>query len=257
MILNLYYHALSRKGGKPGVNEDYLALPEAVEQTPAGGMISKEANPLFVLCDGLGGHQAGEIASRFCCSIMKDKFNKLASEPDTQSLKEIISQVNRELNQLGNSESEYYKMATTLAALVITPERAIICNVGDSRIYLFSSQELQQLSEDHSVVWNYYRQHLISKDDILKHPEKHLVTQAMGLSSQVEVFTREINLPEHFVFLLCSDGMSDYVRDSEIATLIENATCLLPLSENLWDRAQSQGSYDDISVILISDYLKY
>lgn len=256
MILNLFYHALSRKGRKPGANEDCLALPESGELLPFGGMITNEVNPLFVLCDGLGGHQAGEMASRFCCSIIKDKFNGFTSEPDKELLTDLISQVNRELYQLGNSRPEYFNMATTLAILVITSERAIIGNVGDSRIYLYTGQEFSQLSEDHSVVWNYYRRHLISKDDILNHPEKHLVTQAMGLAPQVEVFTHVIRLPEHFVFLLCSDGLSDYVRDSAIASLIANASGLLPLSEDLWNRAQTQGSYDDISVILISDYLK-
>ncbi|MBN1327512.1 MAG: serine/threonine-protein phosphatase, partial [Candidatus Cloacimonetes bacterium] len=153
-------------------------------------------------------------------------------------------------------KSEYRGMGTTLSALLLLDRKAEIYNVGDSRIYLFSDNGLFQLTEDHSIVWEKYRQRMISKEDIITQPEKNLVTQAIGFLPSCKIFSDSIELPEKYIILICSDGLTDVIPDRKIENLLSRTKNLDNALKSLYQISQNNGSRDDVTMILISNFLK-
>jgi protein phosphatase len=238
----MFYYAKSTQGLKSRTNEDYYLLPD------------KDTNrlPVFLLCDGMGGHPAGNIASRLCIEI----FHELYLADSKNSLENITREVNRQIIEYSTSHPECYRMGTTLCALKVDDEIASIVSVGDSRVYLFTPADFEQLTEDQSPVWELFSQGLISKDDITTHPRNNIIKEAIGLKEIVTINSYKITYPsERWVFLICSDGLTDVTVDAEIHDVMKGITTLKEGVDKLTRLAIQNKSRDDITVVLVSSYI--
>ncbi|MCK4695247.1 MAG: serine/threonine-protein phosphatase [Candidatus Cloacimonetes bacterium] len=252
----IHFYALSKKGSKSPRNEDNLSLPENNNKMKAENLDYKNKGYFFTLCDGLGGHLAGEVASKLCSEwLMKDYYETDIKQDIKTWLREEIENVNKRIYELSLKNEKYTRMGTTFVSLLIKDETAYINNVGDSRLYYFRNNKLEQITDDHSIVWEYYKNNLITKDDILRSNEKHIITQAMGLEVSVKINDYDISLPDKYLFLLCSDGLTDVTFDKDIEGIIKNSKSLKECVEKLYEISQKNLSRDDVTLILVSNYL--
>ncbi|MBN2460396.1 MAG: serine/threonine-protein phosphatase [Candidatus Cloacimonetes bacterium] len=245
------YLGLSHHGFKSPSNEDSYLLPNS---NPDFDLQHKGL--LFTLCDGMGGHNAGEVASHFCTEwLMNEYYLKSSDTSEKTDFNTIINTINKRLYYLACDNENYYRMGTTLVTLLLSPAKNLACNVGDSRLYLFNGEQMEQITEDHSVVWELYQNKVITKDEILLHPCKNLVTNAVGLEPTTVVNCYDIKLPEKYIFLLCSDGLTDVAIDSEIEQVLKEAASLENTAAMLYRLSQLNDSQDDVTLILVSNYL--
>jgi protein phosphatase len=237
----MYYCAKSTHGLKSPKNEDYYWVE------------NKADKPLYLLCDGMGGHPAGDVASKLSCEL----FSKHYLFDPNQALKEIAIRVNSEVFEYANTHDGCLRMGTTLLAISLHEESAEIVSVGDSRVYLFTPTDFEQLTEDQSPVWELFAQGLIEKEDILTHTKKNLIKGAIGLKQEVKVNSYNFKYPaDEWIFLLCSDGLTDVTLDSEIHETLKTISTLSEGVSKLTRIAIQNKSRDDITVILVSNYIQ-
>jgi len=249
----LNYYALSRKGKKSPKNEDSCSLPNKYKNK----YDLKNKGYLFTVCDGVGGHQAGEVASSICAKLLlKNYYQHYDNQYPMKWLENEINILNQRIKEIPPDFPDFPGMATSLVSLLIFNETAYINNVGDSRLYLYSENTLTQITSDQSPVWKLYEKGIISKDEIITQENKNLISQAIGLGSIVEMNSYQIRLPEKFIFLLCSDGLTDVTLDQEIEDVIREMHELRTGTEELYKISQKNHSLDDVTIILVSNYLK-
>ena len=147
-------------------------------------------------------------------------------------------------------------MGTTLVSLLIKNEIAYVNHVGDSRRYLFDfgDNKFAQITEDHSEVWELYKNGHIEKDDIINNPRKNIITQALGSAQNIKINHYTMNLSKKCLFLLCSDGLTDVVIDNTIRNIIVNGSNLKRIAKSLYSLSQENKSKDDVTIILVSNF---
>jgi len=242
------YTAKTHPGQKYSHNEDYFLLPEPGEskkRLPTGRL-----GHLFLLCDGMGGGNAGEVASQMACRWIFDAF--YTSRKPVPS--DIIINTNRRLYALSKDYAEYQGMGTTLVAGLFRKKEAVFYTVGDSRVYRLRAGTLEQLSEDQSEVWELYKLGQISKDDIRTHPRNNIITRAMGVDPVMKpehINRCKSDLQKGDRFLLCSDGLSDMLADSEIAVIMNKNMSPEDTAHELVRGANENGGRDNITVVII------
>jgi protein phosphatase len=222
---------------------------------------------VYLVADGMGGHAAGEVASRLAADEIANTFagrTELENEtwPEHWSMsrsatanllvdailaghERVTRAVSRDVNLKG--------MGTTVVAAVRPPgtDRLIICHVGDSRAYRLRSDELVLLTEDHSWVHEQVAAGFLTEEAARSHPLKNVVTQALGGSSEPRVDILETDFEVNDIYLLCSDGLNSMLTDSEIANLMQEGGSLESIAERLIVRANAQGGNDNVTVVLI------
>ena len=243
--MNILFSAKSVHGTKTTKNQDSFSIPLKKYDTQNKGW-------LFVVCDGLGGYYGSEIASRMCCQMLLDEY--YSSEDITDFplwFQEKFTQIN---NAVINKAEElnYNRMSTTAVCLLVKDDKAYITNCGDSRLYLFADGKHSQITEDHSVVWEYYKQGYITKDEIILSNVKNLITEAIGLGPEPKVDSYTIDLPNKFAFLLCSDGLTDVATDTEIENVLHKYTDPKQCVKALYNLSQTHFSRDDVTVVVVS-----
>ena len=186
---------------------------------------------LLVVCDGMGGANAGNVASRFAAQAfaasVKPALQDALDETTRQErLTRALHEANDTVFTLAGRQPEFRGMGTTLVAALVQGGRATILNVGDSRAYLFDGTRLHQLTDDHSYVEEMRRQGRITEADARTHPQKNLITRAVGVEPFVEGDLFEATLAPHEVLLLCSDGLTGMVEDDRIAQTLQSAQTL-------------------------------
>ncbi|MCD4820474.1 MAG: protein phosphatase 2C domain-containing protein [Candidatus Cloacimonetes bacterium] len=249
--MNLNYYGISAKGKKSPENEDNFLLPiknDVYKLVPD----TKNKGHLFLLCDGMGGSRAGEVASQLCCGwFFKEYYDNSEEIEDIHRwMEEEIDSLNNRLFQLSEEYAEYNGMGTTLVNLLIKDDIAYFNNVGDSRLYLFRNNELKQLTEDDSEVWKLYKAGLITKDEILINPRKNIITRAIATRSFIEVHKyTEIKTKSRDIFILCSDGLTDFVKDSEIAEILKSKINIVEKTKTLLKIAKENKTNDDTTII--------
>lgn len=216
---------------------------------------------LFVIADGMGGHNAGEIASKLAVeSIMNfinciddSEFNKNSDEIQVQQIiHDAIVKTNETVFKKSLQKIEFKGMGTTLVlALFQKPNTIHIANVGDSRAYLFRNGKLKMLTEDHSITATMLRDGIITKFEAKKHPYCHHLTRSIGTSNNIKAFTSFFNIIPGDIILLCSDGLWDVLSDKEITGLLQKHTSPKKICEDLIARANELNSSDNISSIVI------
>jgi protein phosphatase len=204
--------------------------------------------PVMVVADGMGGHVAGEVASRLACETVMRRLG----EPDlgpAELLREAIAAANDVILEEARRDPRLEGMGTTLTALLVRDGKAWLGHVGDSRAYLLRDGELHQLSEDHSLVGEMVRSGLLSPEAARSHPEKNVLYKALGTTSDVEptVWQAGLDLRPGDVLLVCSDGLTDLVPDAAIATSLEQHEPL-DACRDLLQQAMEAGGYDNVTV---------
>ncbi len=221
-----------------------------------GIFVNKDGTMLAVVCDGMGGHQAGEVASERAVSHIKEMWEETihisSPEPAEIWLKTFILQTNQLLFEHANSHEECLGMGTTIVAAILGDSFVTLAHVGDSRIYLISENGAKQLTEDHTFVNELVKTGQISKEDAEHHPRKNVILQALGTEKSVKIDIKTITYDDPGYMLLCSDGLTDKVNDREIVEVLNNGSQTLSAkAEELIRRANHYGGEDNITVAIL------
>ena len=236
------FFGLSNKGKVRGNNEDYFHVP-------------KEENDikLFIVADGMGGENAGEVAS--CLAVSSIALHVLANYHEINDipllLRQAINSANKTVYQTAKSDKNYNHMGTTIVCAIIKDNVVYVANVGDSRCYLVNENNLQQISIDHSYVQEMIDKGLLSVDEAKNHPNKNLITRAIGVERFVDtdVFLKPFNKGDKI--LLATDGLTGMIDKETISSIINGESDCKKAVEKLIDSANEAGGKDNITAVLI------
>lgn len=209
---------------------------------------------LFVVADGMGGHAAGEIAAQEAVATLVHLFekNKNKAESDAKAFfKEAYTKVNAQIFGMAAEHDELHGMGTTLCSLYLYRQEALLAHVGDSRIYRLRARHLDQLTEDHSLVAELLSSGSLSRSSVESFPYKNILTRAIGTQPHVESALKKIAIESNDLFLLCSDGLSNYVHFDEIQESLAKCSSLSKTGEALVDLALKQGGGDNVTLLLV------
>ena len=206
-------------------------------------------SPLFVVADGMGGAQAGEVASKIAVESFQQGLTD-ASEPQA-ALAALAHAANSRIHELSHSNSEQAGMGTTLTAVYVGEQAVTIAHVGDSRAYCLRDGELSRLTDDHSLVDELIRQGRLTPKEAVEHPQRSVITRALGPEGTVEVDTRSYPARPGDIYLLCSDGLTTMVPESELAAVLLAHPRLRDAGEALIAAANEAGGRDNITVLLL------
>jgi serine/threonine protein phosphatase PrpC len=205
--------------------------------------------PLFVVADGMGGAQAGEVASRIAVESFEHGVPDSA-QPEA-ALAALAQQANARIYELSHSNAEQAGMGTTLTAVYVGERELSIAHVGDSRAYRFRDGELLRLTEDHSLVDELLRQGRLTPEEAVEHPQRSVITRALGPEGAVEVDTRSYAARDGDVYLLCSDGLTTMLAEQQLASILGAHATLRDAGEALIAAANEAGGRDNITVVLL------
>jgi protein phosphatase len=214
---------------------------------------------MFVIADGMGGHAAGEIASRIACEELRTYYRMEeadAAKPDPspesamQKLESVIREANAGVYRNARENRARLGMGTTLSVLLLLKHTAIIGHVGDSRIYLFRNRRLIRLTIDHTRVQTMVDRGYLTAEEAARHPQRHILLEAVGTAESLEnVFTRIEPVQKEDAFLLCSDGLTDMLLDSRIEQLLNENPDPRDACNRLLEEALANGGIDNVTVI--------
>jgi protein phosphatase len=207
--------------------------------------------PLFAVADGLGGAQAGEVASRLAAAAFREFHEADELEPE-ERLATIIQEANRRIYERARSDTQVSGMGTTVTAALLVEGAVVVGHVGDSRAYRLREDRLEQLTEDHSLVADLVRSGRLSPEEADTHPQRSVITRALGTDAEVDVDTFTVDAEAGDLFLLCSDGLTTMVADEEIKTTIAEAPTLADATKALVKAANRAGGEDNVTVVLFA-----
>lgn len=223
------------------MNQDYVFATDS----PIGGL-----DNLYIVADGMGGHNAGEYASAFSVEELKDLVVELGQAEIEIILHRALQEVNRRLRTVAASDSRYYGMGTTIVIATVRGGILYVANVGDSRLYL-KKNRLRQITVDHSLVEEMVLAGTLDQKKARMHPDKNVITRAIGAEDTLEIdFFRE-KVTEGNIVLMCSDGLTNMVEDSEIEEILGSSRSLEDAGGKLLEKANENGGSDNISVLLV------
>jgi len=225
-------------------NQDSLAAMPAADEASW-----RTRGHLFMVADGMGAHAAGELASKLACDSVPHNYSKMRDIDPVAALEQAIRGANAEIHRRGQAEAGFHGMGTTCSTLLLLPEGAIIGHVGDSRVYRVRGMQLEQLTFDHSLVWELRASGQLA--GAAENLPKNIITRSLGPNAYVQIdLEGPLAVRAGDVFLLCSDGLTGPVSDAEIGAILGS----LPTEEAarvLVDLANLRGGPDNISVIAI------
>lgn len=236
--------AMTDIGSRREVNQDYVYCNDN-----AVGLLPN----LYIVADGMGGHKAGDFASRFSVNEFEKELKEQKARTIIGSMEGAIRLVNDRLLKEAAAEPDYEGMGTTFVAACISEGSLYILNIGDSRLYRLSeSGTIRQITQDHSLVEEKILRGEIERKDAKNHPEKNVITRALGAAEQVIPDFFELELEAGDYILLCSDGLTNMVEDEKIKeTVLNNDSELKEKVERLIALANENGGRDNISLVLI------
>ncbi|MBO5072766.1 MAG: Stp1/IreP family PP2C-type Ser/Thr phosphatase [Eubacterium sp.] len=206
---------------------------------------------LFIVADGMGGHRAGDTASRMCVEMVAEKIRTTDKTTPVSVFEQAIDAANRAIYEESGKHIELSGMGTTMVAVTIAGGMAVIVNVGDSRLY-HMREDLHQITVDHSLVEEMVQSGEIQKDEMRTHPNKNIITRALGTDTSVRPDCFEIEVREGDVLLLCSDGLTNMLEDDRVEKILqEHQGQIEQAGRELIRQANEAGGKDNISVILI------
>ncbi|MBE5934906.1 MAG: Stp1/IreP family PP2C-type Ser/Thr phosphatase [Lachnospiraceae bacterium] len=235
--------ALTDIGSKRKINQDSIfSTDDAIGKLPN----------LYIVADGMGGHKAGDYASRECIEAMTSyikEYNDICTPISV--LEYAIYTANINICNDSRSNQELEGMGTTVVAATVVDGMIYVANVGDSRLYIVQDNNLIQLTQDHSLVEEMVKRGEITESDARIHPNKNIITRALGSGDNVVVDFFEIEADKVDRVLLCSDGLTNMVDDTEIMDVILHSDNIEKATRILVDKANKYGGKDNISVILV------
>ncbi len=206
---------------------------------------------LFIVADGMGGHNAGDTASRMCVEEVVSQIEQSTKVTPIGIFEQAVAAANEKVFQASLSDKALNGMGTTIVATVVFGDTAYIVNVGDSRLYVYKDT-FRQVTIDHSLVEEMVQSGKLHKEDMRTHPNKNIITRALGTNSDVKADCFEIEVDEGDVLLLCSDGLSNMLEDEKIERIIRsNREDMSEAGRQLVQEANEAGGKDNISVVLI------
>ena len=205
--------------------------------------------PLFAVADGMGGAQAGEVASRLAAAAFREFHGADELEPE-ERLAAIIQEANRRIYERAADDAQVSGMGTTITAALIGCDALIIGHVGDSRAYRLRNGRFEQLTEDHSLVADLVRSGRLTPEEADTHPQRSVITRALGTDPEVDVDTFAVAVETGDLFLLCSDGLTTMVGDEDIRDLLARARDLEQAGKGLVKAANRAGGEDNVTVVL-------
>ncbi|MBS4769962.1 Stp1/IreP family PP2C-type Ser/Thr phosphatase [Carnobacteriaceae bacterium zg-ZUI240] len=209
--------------------------------------------PLFILCDGVGGQQFGEVASGMCVNYLTTQWQqteRMTAQELKQWFEYHVNYINSDIHRKGQSFSDLKGMSTTLVCASIDDNQLVVSHVGDSRLYIYRYPYLQQITKDHSLVNFLVDKGEITPQEALVHPMRHVITRSVGNESYVDIDFTQVTLKTHDIILLCSDGLSDMVSEEDIVKILNQGMTPYEQINNLIKCANTNGGRDNISVIL-------
>lgn len=207
---------------------------------------------LYVVCDGMGGHRGGDIASQMAIAVINDEIDKLDSLSPVK-LNEIIKKANYEIWINGQSNPEYYEMGTTITAALIHNHYLHVSHVGDSRLYLLRKNTIKCITRDHTLAEEMVDNGLLTKQELPQCSYNHILTRALGVSDDLEIDSYSEVLSGGDIILLSTDGLSDMLTDEDILSVVKKHSASLESAvDSLIVLANERGGYDNITAVLIS-----
>ena len=226
------------------VNQDYVY----VSDSPIGKLPN-----LLVVADGMGGHKAGEFASRFTVEVLKDELANSVEDAPEAMMKQAITSANQKLLETAKQDSKLEGMGTTLVVATVIDRTLYFANIGDSRLYVLND-DIKQVSKDHSLVQEMVRLGGIKQEEAKHHPDKNIITRAIGASDKLEIDFYEYRLKKEDIILMCTDGLSNMIEDNEILRIVKSSRDVVEAVERLIERANQNGGNDNIGVVIAQDF---
>lgn len=227
--------ALSDKGLVRQFNEDSILL----------------CNNLYAVADGMGGHQAGDIASKMAVNLLRANYEN-NFETSEDSIKAIMNHVNFRIYEAATEDDRLTGMGTTITALFIDGDKAYLAHVGDSRCYIIRNKTISQISQDHSYVGRLVAEGNISEKDAMNHPYRSFIDKAFGIADSIDIDIKSFDIMPGDIILLCSDGLSSYLGADEILHIIKRHSIDKAL-KHLYNKAMQKGGADNISIVLLQN----
>lgn len=227
------------KGKVRDNNEDYLFVDES--------------EGLFIVADGMGGPQGGEVASRMAVDFISSFLseNRLKTDDIISVIENSVMRANEAIIMKAEEDINLKGMGTTIVFALYHNNKIYIANVGDSRIYLIRNNEIKQITRDHSLVAELIESGEISREDARNHHLRHILSNAIGVKNDVLTEITELPVEDANGLILCSDGLTDMITDKEIEETIINGDDPQTISENLVQLANEKGGRDNITVVLV------
>lgn len=242
MLLETY--SATDIGRKRQLNQDYVFS----SAKPLGNMPN-----LFIVADGMGGHNAGDYASKCTTETVVSEIQNSFEKNPTIIIKKAIKAANAKIRKEASEHENLFGMGTTLVTATIIGKYLQVSNIGDSRLYLLNKDGLRQITEDHSLVEEMIRLGGLSREDARLHPDKNIITRAIGAKDEVEAdfFTEELETGD--IVLMCSDGLTNMLEDKEIEAILLNPEKeeLIQKGDALIKAANENGGKDNIAVVLV------
>ena len=236
--------SLTDVGRKREINQDYVfATDESLGSLPN----------LLVVADGMGGHKAGDFASKYTVEVLEEELKHTLKEEPEEVLRDAVRVANHKLIEAAGKDIKLEGMGTTLVAATVIDHTLYFVNVGDSRLYLIN-KDIRQLSRDHSLVEEMVRLGGINEEEARHHPDKNIITRAIGAKEDVEADFFEFSLKKGDVILMCTDGLCNMVEDDEIFAIIKGARDIVEAGETLIERANENGGKDNIGIVLAQPF---
>lgn len=211
---------------------------------------------LYIVADGMGGHQAGEYASSFAiqsfCDYVNDHKDNIINQDNLKSfLNHAIVHTNNIVYAQSKKNKIYKGMGTTFLVSVFLEDKLYVAHIGDSRLYIIQDDKICQLTLDHSFVEEMVRKGEITKKEAINHPNRNVITRAVGTNPTVDIDIYTSTITEDTFTLMCSDGLSNMVKEEDILHIVKENKDLESIAQSLIDKANENGGFDNISVIII------
>lgn len=233
--------SITDTGKERKINQDYVYTSEK----PVGNLPN-----LFLVADGMGGHKAGDYASRYAVEIICGMVQRTAEKNPVEILKIAIEAANEHIYKKSLEDVNLDGMGTTIVAASCLGKIVQVANVGDSRLYVVG-ETIRQITQDHSLVAEMVRLGSLDRELAKNHPKKNIITRAVGAGDTVEVDFFTVELKPREAILMCSDGLTNMLEDEEIRMIIEGQRDIVEKVEALVEAANNRGGCDNITVVLI------
>lgn len=227
-------------GQKRKMNQDYVFASEG----PVGNLPN-----LFTVADGMGGHNAGDYASSHAVRILVDEIREDADYNPVKVIRHAIEAANTEIRNRAQEDENLRGMGTTMVVATIVDQYAYVANVGDSRLYVIQDG-IHQITRDHSLVQEMVKMGEISEEEARNHPDKNIITRAIGVKENVEPDIYEYRLKKGDIILMCTDGLSNMVEDEDMFNIVKGSRDVVEAVQMLIEKANSNGGRDNIGVIV-------
>ncbi len=235
--------ALTNMGVRRNTNQDYAYVSEQ----NVGNLPN-----ILIVADGMGGHKAGEVASEQAVNAVLESIKQNESKDKITIIEEAIATANEKVLNMATSDEKFKGMGTTLVVATLENDILYVANVGDSRLYLIDNDDIRQITRDHSLVQEMVSLGELDKESARTHARKNVITRAIGVNEKIIADFFEVDISENTKILLCSDGLSNMVEDSQINDIVKECAgkTLEDTVHKLIDIANENGGLDNIAVVL-------